>query len=295
VADRRLRLVPGDVHRDDRVEGRSEHTIPVESYRIDSDAFRAEVDAFIAARQVGEDGGVPIVAPEPGEDAYLQAMQFQFRPVLQLQRGQTHRLLVSSTDAQHGLSLQLEGNRPSMNFQVLPDYLYVIRITPTGDRRVLARLQRVLRARPPRDDRQDHRRRLTGGRRVTTEASTAEKFPDLHRHRLPRRALRRAARAGQRRGRVVLLAIGGSWRCSSRCSARTSSRCPTTVVPARRRARLRHAAVLAAVLRGRGPVLGLDDALNAPMRVPKLAWTVFGMMLLGVLVSTYLMLRVRRR
>jgi cytochrome c oxidase subunit II len=106
-------------------------TIPVESYRIDSDAFRDEVDAFIAARQVGEDGGVPVVAPEPGEDAYLQAMQFQFRPVLQLRRGQTHRLLVSSTDAQHGLSLQLEGNRPSLNFQVLPDYLYVIRVTPT--------------------------------------------------------------------------------------------------------------------------------------------------------------------
>jgi cytochrome c oxidase subunit II len=109
----------------------SEHTVPIESYRIDSDAFRAEVDAFIAARQVGEDNGVPIVAPEPGEDVYLQALAFQFRPVIQLQRGQTHRLLVSSTDLQHGLSLQIEGNRPSMNFQVLPDYLYVIRLTPT--------------------------------------------------------------------------------------------------------------------------------------------------------------------
>jgi cytochrome c oxidase subunit II len=105
-------------------------TIPVESYRINPDAFRTEVESFIAARQVGEENGVPIVAPQPGEDAYLQALQFQFRPILQLQRGQTYRLLVSSTDAQHGLSLQLGGNRPSLNFQVLPGYLYVIRVTP---------------------------------------------------------------------------------------------------------------------------------------------------------------------
>jgi cytochrome c oxidase subunit II len=107
--------------------------IPVESYRIEPAAFQAEFDAFVEARQVGEEGGVPIVEPMPGEDVYLQAMQFQFRPVLQLQQGQTYRLLVSSTDVQHGLSLQKMGT--SYNFQVLPDYLYVIRITPeeTGE------------------------------------------------------------------------------------------------------------------------------------------------------------------
>jgi cytochrome c oxidase subunit II len=112
-----------------------EQRLPIESYRIDQEEFRAEVDAFISARQVGEDAGVPVVEPLPGQDAYLQAMQFQFRPILQLKRGQSYRLLVSSTDAQHGLSLQLEGNRSAMNFQVLPGYLYVIRITPeqTGE------------------------------------------------------------------------------------------------------------------------------------------------------------------
>jgi cytochrome c oxidase subunit II len=107
--------------------------IPVESYRIDPEAFRSEVETFIAARQVGEDGGVPLVEPMPGEDVYLQGLQFQFRPVLQLRRGQTYRLLVSSTDVQHGLSLHKMGT--SYNFQVLPGYLYVIRITPedTGE------------------------------------------------------------------------------------------------------------------------------------------------------------------
>lgn len=104
-----------------------EQTIPTESYRIDEDVFAEEVSAFISARQIGEEGGVPIVEPQPGEDAYLQALQFQFRPILQLKKGETYRLLVSSTDAQHGLSMQTV---PTMNFQVLPGYLYVIRITP---------------------------------------------------------------------------------------------------------------------------------------------------------------------
>lgn len=107
--------------------------IPVESYRIDEEVFAAEVADFVAARQVDEDGGVPVVEPIPGEDVYLHASQFQFRPVLQLKRGVPYRLLVSSTDVQHGLSLNKMGG--SYNFQVLPGYLYVIRITPedTGE------------------------------------------------------------------------------------------------------------------------------------------------------------------
>jgi len=111
--------------------GIGDQQTPIESYRIDPATFRAETEAFIEARQIGEENGVPIVAPEPGEDAYLQALQFQFRPILQLERGRSYRLLVSSTDVQHGLSLQ----PINLNFQVLPEYLYVIRITPqeTGE------------------------------------------------------------------------------------------------------------------------------------------------------------------
>lgn len=104
---------------------------PIESYRIDPEVFRAEVDAFVADHQVDEINGAAIVEPPPGSDVYLQANQFAFRPVLKLQKGETYRLLVSSTDVQHGLSLQ----PVNLNFQVLPGYLYVIRITPdeTGD------------------------------------------------------------------------------------------------------------------------------------------------------------------
>ncbi len=104
---------------------------PVESYRIDPVAFSTEVDAFIAEHKIEERDGAEIVAPPPGSDVYLQARQFQWRPVLQLERGETYRLLVSSTDVQHGLSLQ----PVNLNFQVLPGYLSVIEITPdeTGE------------------------------------------------------------------------------------------------------------------------------------------------------------------
>lgn len=99
---------------------------PVESYRIDPLDFAAEVAEFVEEHQVGEREGAPVVAPPPG-DVYLQASQFAFRPVLQLEAGETYRLLVSSTDVQHGLSIQ----PINLNYQVLPGYLYVIEITPT--------------------------------------------------------------------------------------------------------------------------------------------------------------------
>ncbi len=103
-----------------------EQQTPVESYRIDPEVFRAEVDAFVEEYQVDEIEGAAIVEPPPGSDVYLHANQFAFRPVLKLQRGETYRLLVSSTDVQHVLSLQ----PTNLNFQVLPGYLQVISITP---------------------------------------------------------------------------------------------------------------------------------------------------------------------
>lgn len=111
--------------------GIGEQQTPVESYRISPGQFQAEVDAFVEEHQVDERDGAAIVSPPPGSNVYLHANRFAFRPVLQLERGETYRLLVSSTDVQHGLSLQ----PVNLNFQVLPGYLYVIEITPdeTGE------------------------------------------------------------------------------------------------------------------------------------------------------------------
>lgn len=106
--------------------GIGEQQTPIESYRIEPDDFRAEVEDFVAEYKVDEVDGADVVEPPPGSDVYLHANRFAFRPVLKLQRGEEYRLLVSSTDVQHGLSLQ----PTNLNFQVLPGYLYVIRITP---------------------------------------------------------------------------------------------------------------------------------------------------------------------
>ena len=61
---------------------------------------------MVAEHQVDEIEGSAVVEPPPGRDVYLHANQFAFRPVLKLQNGETYRLLVSSTDVQHGLSRQ---------------------------------------------------------------------------------------------------------------------------------------------------------------------------------------------
>jgi cytochrome c oxidase subunit 2 len=46
---------------------------------------------------------------------------------LQLKKGQTYRLHISSLDLQHGFSLQPN----NLNLQVMPGYDYVATITPT--------------------------------------------------------------------------------------------------------------------------------------------------------------------
>lgn len=106
--------------------GIGEQQTPIESYRVEPMHFRQEVEAFVEEHQVDEIDGAPVVAPPPGSDVYLQASQFAWRPLLRLEQGETYRLLVSSLDVQHGLSMQ----PVNLNFQVLPGYLYVIEITP---------------------------------------------------------------------------------------------------------------------------------------------------------------------
>jgi cytochrome c oxidase subunit 2 len=58
---------------------------------------------------------------------YLFGRQWQWYPILQLKKGQTYRMHLSSLDVQHGFSLQ----PTNLNFQVLPGYDYVITLTPT--------------------------------------------------------------------------------------------------------------------------------------------------------------------
>ncbi len=99
-----------------------------EAYSVTPAAFVERTMRFIAANKVGEENYTPIVEPAPGSDAYLVASMWRWYPILKLKKDQTYRLHISSTDLQHGFSLQ----PLNMNFQILPGYDHVITITPTS-------------------------------------------------------------------------------------------------------------------------------------------------------------------
>jgi cytochrome c oxidase subunit 2 len=99
-----------------------------EAYRVDPIEYAKRVGQFTEAHKVGDMQGVPVAEVPPGGDGYLLARMWQFYPVLQLKKGQTYRLHISSQDLQHGFSLQ----PLNMNFQVVPEYDHVLTITPTS-------------------------------------------------------------------------------------------------------------------------------------------------------------------
>ena len=103
--------------------------------RVDPEAFYQRTQEFIAQYRIGEDRGMPIVAPPPGSDVYLTAMQFQWTPILQLEKGKEYVLHLSSRDVNHGFSLY----PLNVNFQVVPGYDYGLRVQPTeaGDFRII--------------------------------------------------------------------------------------------------------------------------------------------------------------
>ncbi|VAW81625.1 Cytochrome c oxidase (B(O/a)3-type) chain II [hydrothermal vent metagenome] len=66
------------------------------------------------------------MAPPAGSDVYMLARLWQWWPILELEKGKTYRLHLSSMDWQHGFSLQ----PVNINMQVLPGYEMVLNITP---------------------------------------------------------------------------------------------------------------------------------------------------------------------
>jgi cytochrome c oxidase subunit 2 len=104
-------------------------------YRVEPGAFMARTQEFINAYQVGEDAGIPVVAPPPGSDIYLVGMMWRWMPVLKLQKGAQYTLHLSSLDINHGFNLY----PLNINFQVVPGYDYGLRMTPSeaGDFRVV--------------------------------------------------------------------------------------------------------------------------------------------------------------
>lgn len=100
-----------------------------ETYRVDPDAYVAKVEAMANKYKVGEEGdsGVPVVHPPPGSDVYLLARLWQWWPVLELEKGKSYRIHMSSADWQHGFSLV----PTNINVQVHPGYDMVVTMTPS--------------------------------------------------------------------------------------------------------------------------------------------------------------------
>ncbi|MFK5968704.1 MAG: hypothetical protein QM487_01075 [Candidatus Marithrix sp.] len=69
---------------------------------------------------------VPVVAPPAGSDVYMLGRLWSWYPMLELKKGESYRLHLSSLDWQHGFSLQ----PININLQVVPEYEMVITITP---------------------------------------------------------------------------------------------------------------------------------------------------------------------
>ena len=97
-----------------------------EAYRVIPEKFGEKVEAFAAKYKVREEADIPVVKPPAGGDAYLLGRLWQWWPILELEKGKTYRLHMSSMDWQHGFSLQ----PANINIQVHPNYEMVLTITP---------------------------------------------------------------------------------------------------------------------------------------------------------------------
>ena len=108
-----------------------------EAYRTTPEAYMAKTMAMVNEHTVRTETSqqIPVVAPPPGSDVYLIARLWQWWPILELKKGQTYRLHISSMDWQHGFSLQ----PININTQILPGYEMVLTITPdtSGDQTII--------------------------------------------------------------------------------------------------------------------------------------------------------------
>lgn len=106
-----------------------EQNLSNEAYRIDPEVFAERTEAMVEKYKVREEGdtGVPVVKPPPGSEVYMLGRLWEWWPILELEKGESYRLHLSSLDWQHGFSLQ----PTNINIQVHPNYELVLTITPS--------------------------------------------------------------------------------------------------------------------------------------------------------------------
>lgn len=103
--------------------------------KVAPDAFVERTLRFVEDYKVGEENGIPIVAPPPGSDVYMLGQMWRWFPALKLQEGASYTLHLSALDVNHGFSLY----PANINIQIIPGYDYGLRITPNkpGEYRVV--------------------------------------------------------------------------------------------------------------------------------------------------------------
>ena len=103
--------------------------------RVKPEEFVQRTLRFVDEYKVGEENGIPIVAPPPGSEVYLLARMWSWYPALRLQEGASYTVHLSSMDVNHGFSLY----PANINFQVVPGYDYALAMKPNqpGDYRIL--------------------------------------------------------------------------------------------------------------------------------------------------------------
>jgi cytochrome c oxidase subunit 2 len=106
-----------------------EQNLSNEAYRISADDYSAKAEAMVKKYTVRMEGqtGIPVVHPPAGSEVYLIGRLWEWWPILELEKGQSYRLHLSSLDWQHGFSLQ----PTNINIQVHPGYEMVLTITPS--------------------------------------------------------------------------------------------------------------------------------------------------------------------
>jgi cytochrome c oxidase subunit 2 len=97
-----------------------------EVYRIDPAVYEQRTEEFVEKYTVREEKDIPVVKAPAGSDVYMLARLWEFWPILELQKGQTYRLHLSSLDWQHGFSLQ----PTNINIQIHPGLEHVVTLTP---------------------------------------------------------------------------------------------------------------------------------------------------------------------
>jgi|PersoiStandDraft_1058852.scaffolds.fasta_scaffold06005_2 cytochrome c oxidase subunit 2 len=98
-----------------------------EAYRISPSNYEAKVEEFAKKFKVREEQGVPVVKAPAGTDVYILGRLWQWWPILELEKGTSYRIHISTLDWMHGFSLQ----PVNINISAYPGYEHVITLTPT--------------------------------------------------------------------------------------------------------------------------------------------------------------------